>query len=233
MSRGPGRVQRRILAVLYEGAVNEGLSIEKLKARVGGDKSNLRRAIRRLDQLGLIEEIAVGGKRFVRLTFRGALRRMSHLEPEDPLAELKAHKARRAEKARERALEKERAREEARLETLKEPVCDEYAPRILRRRYPGPTQQTILALLWEFADPLDSGLPISIVKAIVRNNQGTDRSNIRRAIRTLLLRREIEESEDGEHIRLTEKTALWFRILPPISPAPIDAESAKAILRAH
>jgi len=233
MGRGLGPVQRRLLDVLHEEPANEGMPVRKLKALARGERSNLRRGLRTLLQRRLVEEVEVEGERVVRLTFTGALRTMPHLEPEDPFAVLKARRARWAKEARDRALRRERAREEARLQTIKEPAFDEYAPRIVRRRYPGPTQRTILAVLWEYADPLDSGLPISIVKAIVRDNLGTDRSNIRRAIRTLLLRKEIEESEDGEHIRLTEKTALWFHILPPISPAPIDEKSGKAILRAR
>lgn len=233
MSRGLGAIQRRMLDVLKGTRADEGLPVVELKSRVGGERSNVRRAVLTLALRGLVEELTLGGERRVRLTFWGLLAASPPPELEDPLAELKARKVRWAKEARERALRRERTREEARLETLKEPVCDEYAPRIVRRRHPGPTQQTILAVLWEYADPLDSGLPIRIVKAIVRDNLGTDRSNVRRAIRTLLLRREIEESEDGEHIRLTEKTAVWFQILPPISPEPIDEERAKAVLRAH
>lgn len=234
MSKGLGPVQRRVLETLNEAPANEGLPVAGLKARVGVDRSNTRRAVRALALRGLVEEATVGSERRVRLTFWGAMVMSPLPEPEDPRAELKALKAKWAEEGRRRALERERAREEARLEALAEPFWYGYAPQIVRRRRPGPTQRTILAVLWEHADPLDAGLPVPVVKAIVSDNLlGTDRSNVRRTIRTLLLRGEIEESRDGEHIRLAEKTALWASIFPPISPEPIDEDRAKAILQAH
>lgn len=134
MSRGLGKMQCRLLDVLKEAPADEGLSVVESKSRVGGERSNVRRAVLTLALRGLVEELTVGGERRVRLTFWGALAAMPPLEPEDPLADLKARRVRWAEEARERALKEERAREEARLETLKEPLCDEYAPRIIRRR---------------------------------------------------------------------------------------------------
>ncbi len=53
--------------------------------------------------------------------------------------------------------------------------------------------------LQESSEPKESGLPVTAVKELV----GADRSNARRAIRTLLMRGLIEESEDGRRIRLT------------------------------
>ncbi|MDP9474293.1 MAG: hypothetical protein M3R38_01075 [Actinomycetota bacterium] len=235
MSRGLGATQRRVLAVLKGTSADEDLPVVELKSRVGGDRSNTRRAVLALASRGLIKETTVGGERRVRRTFWGALASSPPPEPEeDPPDTLKALKAKWAEEARERAAKKELAREKARLEALEGPFWYGYAPRVVRHRHPSPTQRTILAVLWGFADPLDSGLPIPAVKAVVRDSLGTDRSNVRRAIRSLLLLTgQIEVSEDGERIRLAERTAFWFCMFPPISPEPIDEERTRAILRAY
>ena len=90
-------------------------------------------------------------------------------------------------------------------------------------------QQRILYLLWEYSDTLEEGLPVTAVKEIV----GGDRSNTRRAIRTLLLRGNLDESEDGERIRLSYSTARWFSYIPPFPIEPINDERAREILRTH
>jgi DNA-binding MarR family transcriptional regulator len=224
MSKGFGPVQCRVLAVLYEEAAKEGLSISHLKALVGGDRSNLRRAIRTLTQRRLVEEATVESERLIRLTFIGELKAMPPLpkkEP-DPLAELRA---KWKEEDRERALEKERAR----LQAAEGPTWLHYEHCPIRRRLPGLTQERVLAVLWEYPDPVDEGLPVSVVKAIVSG----DRSNTRRAIRTLLLCGKIEESEDSRHVRLSFGSALLFSIIPPIQLEPIDEERERAILRAN
>ena len=229
MSRGLGLSQRRVLAVLSEVPTNDGLPVAELKDQVGANRPNVRRAVRTLATRGLVEEVTVESPRLVRITFMGRLKAVPPLPKEpDPLAELRVRW-----KEKERVLREARAAKRRRLEekAAEGHKCTGYEHRPVRRRRPGATQQTILTLLWKFADPLDSGLPILAVKAIVRDNLSTDRSNIRRAIRTLLRRREIEESEDGEHIRLTSKTAIWFSFFPPISPKPIGEEQARAILR--
>ncbi len=223
MSRGIGSTQKRVLAVLHEGPVNEGLPVGKLKALVGGDRANTRRAIRTLKLRGLAEEAAVGGEQRIRLTFWGGLKAMPPLPKQpDPLAELRAKwKA----EDRERALRKEHARPEA-AEVPARPYHERYS---VRRRQLGPTQELVLAILWEYADPMNEGLPVSTVKAIV----GSDRANTRRAIRTLLLRGELDQSEDGLRIRLASGTALLFTIIPPIPPEAIDEGRARSILRAN
>jgi DNA-binding MarR family transcriptional regulator len=238
-------VQRRILAALFGGPVNGGLPAGELKARVGGDRSNLRRAIRRLEGRGLVEQHADGGERRVRLTLRGASRAMLEAmlramplpaEPEgDPLAEeVEEPKARWEETARALRLERERAREEARLRALEGPFWYGWAPRLARRRHPGPTQRTVLVVLHEFAEPLDSGLPIPAVKAIVRETLGTDRSNTHRALRSLVFSRgEVEVSEDGERVRLSERTALSCSPLYPIPPEEVDGRRAREIIAMH
>jgi DNA-binding MarR family transcriptional regulator len=223
VSRGLGPTQWRALKVLEE-YKNEGIPVREFKARMGTDRSNARRVIRGLMKRDFVEEIDPDGERRLRLTLRGRLRVAYPLTKKrpSPLAEY-----RRERREIMRALTEKRARREA--EATEGPKWFRYEGRFTRRRYPGPMQRCVLAVLWEYADPVDEGLPLIAVKAIV----GGDRSNTRRAIRTLLLRGEIEECEDGQRIRLAFGTALWFAILPPIPPEPIDGERARGILRAH
>jgi hypothetical protein len=121
--------------------------------------------------------------------------------PRNPLAGLRA-KWREEKRALQEAREEERRRLEA--EATEGPKRVGYEHRFVRRRFPGPTQERVLYVLWEYAEPLDEGLPVTVVKAIV----GGDRSNTRRAIRTLLLRGQLDESEDGERLRLSYYTAV-------------------------
>jgi DNA-binding MarR family transcriptional regulator len=223
VSRGLGPAQWRVLKVLEENK-NEGLPVRELKSRMGRDRSNARRTIRGLLKRGFVEEIEPNGERRLRLTLQGRLRAAYPLPKKQPspLAEY-----RRERREIRRAMTEERARREA--DAAKGPLWFRYQYRFARRRLPGPAQKRILAALWEYADPVDEGLAIPAVKAIVDG----DRANTRRAIRTLLLRGEIEESEDGRCIRLAFGTALWFTILPPILLEPIDEERARAILQAH
>ena len=70
--RPPGETQRMVLAALREnaGASEEGLPVANVKAVVGGDAANARRAIRSLLGRGLLEESA--DRRCIRLSPRGA-----------------------------------------------------------------------------------------------------------------------------------------------------------------
>jgi hypothetical protein len=82
-------------------------------------------------------------------------------------------------------------------------------------------------VLWKYADPVDEGLPVGAVKSIV----GGDRSNTRRAIRTLLRRGELEEFEDGKRVRLSRSAAFRFSSnSPPTLEDPPDEERAAKIL---
>ena len=66
-------MQKRILAVLAQGIEGEFVALETtyLKSRVGGDRSNLRRAIRGLISRGLVEERHEGGRNYYELTLVG------------------------------------------------------------------------------------------------------------------------------------------------------------------
>jgi hypothetical protein len=76
---------------------------------------------------------------------------------------------------------------------------------------------------------VDEGLPVSTLKAIV----GGDRSNTRRTIRTLLLSGELEETGDGERVRLSHSAVSRFSSLPPTLENLLDDERSAKVLRAH
>jgi hypothetical protein len=72
MSRGLGPVQRRILSVLCQGDRKfRALETTYLKSLVGGDRSNLRRALLGLLERGYIVERTVDGQRYYELTVLG------------------------------------------------------------------------------------------------------------------------------------------------------------------
>jgi hypothetical protein len=73
MSRGLGPVQKQILAVLAQGIEGEFAALETtyLKVKVGGDRSNLRRAIRGLLARDLIEERTENGRCYYGLNLWG------------------------------------------------------------------------------------------------------------------------------------------------------------------
>jgi len=62
MSKGLGQVQKQLLAVLAQGIEGEFVALEatNLKSRMGGDRSNLQRAIRGLVSRRLVEERTEG-----------------------------------------------------------------------------------------------------------------------------------------------------------------------------
>lgn len=228
MSRGLGPVQRRVLAILYEEAGKEGMSSTKLKVLLQKDQANSRRVFRGLMRRGLLEEVTVEGERCLRLTFWGALRAMPRLPKEpNPITKLPPEWGEKKRTLKEARAEERRGLE---AEAVEGPRWVGYEHRPVRRRQPGPTQQLVLAILWEYPDSVDEGLPVSVVKSIMGSS---DRSNGRRVLRTLLQYGEIEESEDGQRLRLSFNTALLFTIIPPIPPEPIGEERAREILRAH
>jgi hypothetical protein len=127
-----------------------------------------------------------------------------------------------------RALEEAREEEQRRLEA-EGPRWIGYEHRLVRNRPLGQTQMRVLSVLCEHSDPWYEGLPVTTVKALV----GGDRSNTRRAIRTLLLRRMLDESEDGERIRLSFSSAIKFSALREVLDGPMSVEHARAILIAR
>jgi hypothetical protein len=237
VSRGLGILQRRVCEVLYAAAGHQ-LPLRELRCQLGEpDRSNLRRAIRGLLRRGLVEVPRSGGGRRVGLTSSGLL--WMRPPPVRDLQRPPIHIVRPSLREHLRALveareEEERRRQEAEVAASASPAVDSsregHEQNSGRRRPPGPTQKRVLYVLWKYADPVDEGLPVSTVKAIV----GGDRSNTRRAIRTLLLSGELEESEDGERVRLSRSAVSRFSSLsPPTLEDPLDEERAAKILRAH
>ena len=217
-------MQRRVCEVLYDAEGYE-LPLREIRRRLGQlDRSNLRRGIRGLLQRGLVKEV-LSEERHLKLTRRGVLGQRPLPKIPPPRVSIRT-RMREELRAMREAREEERRRVEA--EMAKGPRWVGYEHRFVRRRSPGPTQDRVLSVLWGYADPLDEGLPVTAVKAIV----GGNRSNTRRAIRTLLLRGEIDETEEGERIRLSRSNALWFSwSLPPILKEPIDDRHARAVLK--
>ena len=175
-----------------------------------------------------MEEFRLGGKRHVGLTFWGygyvsnslaIRRRRRRVSLDTQLAET-------MRAMREAEEEERRVREAEDAKWIREVGFER---RFVRNRLAGPAQRRILHVLWEYSDILEEGLPVSAVKAIV----GADRSNTRRAIRTLLLQGDLEESKDGERIRLSPSTASLLAMFPPLPLEAIDDERAREILRAH
>ncbi len=84
MSRGYGPMQRRIVDVLleYEGWAVERTELKRL-ASPGGDRSNLRRAIRTLTRRGLIYEWSAEGRLYYELAIVGWILAVP-LSPDDP-----------------------------------------------------------------------------------------------------------------------------------------------------
>jgi hypothetical protein len=245
VSRGLGSLQRGICESLAAAEGHE-LPLRELRRRLGEpDRSNLRRAIRGLLERSFVEEShsgsSSGGGRRLALTSSGLLR----MRPPPPVHPLYRSRMSIRAQLREalRALQEAREVEESQTKAAASasPVASaspaagpsggdhEHISR--RGRSPGPNQRSVLYVLWKYADPVDEGLPVGTVKAIV----GGDRSNTRRAIRTLLRRGELEESEDGKRVRLSRSAAFRFSSnSPPTLEDPPDEErAAKILLRAR
>ena len=228
MSRGLGALQRRVCEVL-DGAEGNELALRDLRRRLGEpDRSNLRRAIRGLLEREIVVESRVGGERRVGLTL------MRHLNPGPSSEAARPRVGRRTRTGgSKRALEEatQEARRVLRAEAAGETGGLRSGRRLVRKREVGGTQGRILGVLWRYSDPLERGLPVSAVKALV----GGDRSNTRRAIRTLLLNGSLAEIEGGERIRLSSRLVSYFYFVGPqtVPPAPVDDERAEEILQAH
>ncbi len=208
MSRGLGGLQRRVCEVLHA-AENGELPLRELRRRLGDpDRSNLRRAIRGLLERGIVEESDLDGEQ------RVALEVWTYIAMGDRPAFL----AVRPDPAQGGAGRPGGAAEDA-PETVRRrplpgrpgrPVWFRYEHSFARDRPLGETQGAILGALHRYAKPPQEGLPVTFVKMLV----GADRSNLRRATRTLLLRGLLEESEGGERVRLSPSGVLAASSLP-------------------
>lgn len=203
MSRGLGSLQRNILAIL-DAAEGRELPIRELRRRLGDpDQANTKRATRGLLRRGFLEEIGEGVGSRLSLTFSGALvaytlfRAPYKRTDKQPgyIKELRRKYDELSGWVVECRREARHLRQEKRALF---PVWVGYPYRPARS--PGPTQRKIIRILWEHADPLDAGLAVRALKRIV----GGDRSNVRRAIRGLLQYGYLDQTPDGERLRISE-----------------------------
>jgi DNA-binding MarR family transcriptional regulator len=198
MSRGLGLLQHRVCDVIDD-AEDQELPLRELRRRLGEpNRSNLRRAIRGLLERGILEEFSRGGEPHVAFAVKGYFgpRARPASSGNPPVF------AGAGDREKERAVQKEwpgAARRRTTGRTARKQKWVRYEHRFVRNRPLGETQRRVLGALQESSEPKERGLPVTVVKGLV----GTDRSNARRAIRTLLMRGLIEESEDGRRLRLT------------------------------
>jgi hypothetical protein len=182
MSRGLGDLQRRVCEVLYAAGDGE-LPLRELRRRLGDpDRSNLRRAIRGLLERGMVEESDLSGEQRVELevwTYIAMGDRPAFLAVRpDPTHGGAGRPGGAAEDAPEHVRRRPLPGRPGR------PGWFRYEPSFARDRPLGETQGAILGALHRYAKPPQEGLLVTSVKMLV----GADRSNLRRAIRTLLLR---------------------------------------------
>lgn len=208
MSRGLGGLQRRVCEVLYADRDGE-LPLRELRRRLGDpDRSNLRRAIRGLLERGIVEESDPGGEQ------RVALEVWAYIAMGDRPAFLAVRPDPTHGGAGRPGGAAEYAPETVRRRPLPcrpgRPGWFRYEHSLARDRPLGETQRAILSALHKYAKPPQEGLPVTVVKMFA----GADRSNLRRATRTLLLRGLLEESERGERVRLSPSGALAASSLP-------------------
>ncbi len=188
ISRGLGDLQRRICEAL-DAADGREPSLRELRRRLGDpDRSNLRRAIRGLLEREIVEEFESGGERRVKLAYWASL--SAGAGPDDHHGSGVEDRFRRGKSVKGTRW---------------------FAPghRHVPIRSLGRGQRRILAVLRERSDPLDEGLPVTVVRAMA----GGDRANTRRAIRTLLLYGMLEESEDRGRIRLSPLSVAGLSVL--------------------
>ena len=167
-------LQRRVCEVL-DGAEGNEVALRELRRRLGEpDRSNLRRAIRGLLEREIVEESRVGDERRVGLTS------WFDFVPKPSPESFRPHFGRQSRTGgSKRALEEamKEARRVLRVEPAEGTRGLRSRRRLVRKREVGETQGRILGALWNYSDPLERGLPVSAVKALV----GGDRSNARRA----------------------------------------------------
>ena len=198
-------MQRRICDVLYA-SENGELPLRELRRRLGEpDRSNVRRAIRGLLEREIVEESGSGGERRVGLTVWSYIGMSVRPVPPEGLSTPRAasgEQARAAEDGPE--VGPETGRRSRQVGTAQGPGGLGYEYPFVLDRPLGETQRLILGVLRRYSYPPQEGLPLSIVRALVH----ADRSNFRRAVRTLLLRGLLEKSEGGRRVRLTHTGAL-------------------------
>lgn len=220
MSRGLGIKQREIMAAL--GETESGLFPFEIRERIGSrDRPSTRKSIRSLEGRGLVE-LENDGR--IHLTFWGKLWLAFQNLPDepDPVKEWRRERRERVAALRSEIEEGHRRylEEEARWEQP-EPTYE-------RRRWPGPNQLRVIAVLVRYAQDPQRGLP----RVGVRRIAGGEKANILRAMRTLIKRGTLQESKDGERLRLRPSfdSFLWDIIAPDLIDPPLNDKRAEVVL---
>ena len=215
MSKGLGTMQRATLLVLGE-AKEDQLPKRELRRRLDNpDRSNLRRTLRSLMGRGSVEECASSE---IKLTFqRGRVVAAVLIVEQDPVPDP-------LEEMRRDRLEFEKAmsgleaarREEVRLRKEKADLYPDWLGfKRMEHRLPGDTQSKVLRILWDYSDPFDAGLPVRVVKRIIDE----DRSNVRRAIKSLFKRGCLDQSPDEKRIRISKNLFSYYKdMIVPAGP---------------
>ena len=237
MSRGLGWRQRRVVDLLSadEQARSEGLPLSALRPALGKDRSNARRAIDSLvgqGKAGWVTCPKTGERRLKLELWTCVAAVMNRAEAEscepDPFEEAQEHR-REVEAAvdaiRSEAAQKRRALQEA------EALWEEPGRSLERRRYPGPNQLRVIAVLVRYADDPRLGLPVRAVRRIVCAGGAVEKANVLRAVRTLTRRGTLQRSKDGDRLRLTAWMIpwRWDYAQYALDPAQDDAK-AEAVL---
>lgn len=244
MSRGHGTHQRRVVALLSasEEVIEKGLPLRALRPALGRDRSNARRVLLSLIRRGDVEEVACAetGERHLRLTFPASLPilwRLRHPGDEDPLEEEEREWRREVETVLAALREKHREehREGRRVHCEREAMWEEPG-RPQRRRPPGPNQLRVIAVLVRYAEDPRLGLPRSAVARIARGPAGEGdrlrKANTLRAVRSLVRCGTLQQSKDGERLRLSERLMPWlWEGAPDVVEPPLDDEQAEAVLK--
>lgn len=224
MSRGLGTKQREIMATL--GETESSLFPFEIRERIGSsDRPSIRKSIRSLEGRGLVE-LEDDGR--VHLTFRGKLWLSLQNLPDEPDPVDEMRRDRREFEATLAALRGERE-EEHRRYLEEEARWKRPAPVYERRRWPeGANQLRVIAVLVRYAQDPHWGLP----RVSVRRIAGGEKANILRAMRTLIRRGTLQESKDGERLRLRPSldSFLWD-IAPDLIDPPLNDKRAKVVLQ--
>jgi hypothetical protein len=191
---------------VIDAAEHQELPLRELRRRLGEpDRSNLRRAIRGLLERRILVEFSRIGEPHVAFAVKGYF----GISMWPASSGIPPAFADTGNSEKERAVRKEwpvSASRRPSVRAARKQRWVRYEHRFVRNRAIGEIQMRVLAALQESSEPRESGLPVTVVKGIV----GTDRSNARRAIKTLLMRGLIEESEDGA------SASLCWALLPPL-----------------
>ncbi len=236
MSKGHGSRQKVVVAALVasESARTEGVSVSALLSLLGGDPANARRVIRSLVRRGdaeLVEDEA--GERRLKMPFLVCMREWWKREPpgygrKGDTERMLAEEKRALEEAANDLVAREQ--EKRRGHILRDrAVWAEPGDALKRHRSPGPHQTRVIAVLVAYAQEPQEGLPRAAVLKIAA--QGSGEANATRALDRLLVRGTLQQTRDGERVRLADWRLSWlWSYAPGVVEPSLDDAKAKAIL---